>query len=232
MFAAKTTIPLNTPSIRVAVVDDHQLVRTGLIQMIHSLPGFEVVLEAGNGKEFQDKIQRLSPPEIILLDIQMPIMDGYETALWIHTHLPLARVLVVSMIIRETAVIRMLQLGVYGFLSKDATLEDLQHALICISEKKYYVNELAGTRMFHFIAEHPHKNTMSETPEITDREFIFLRRCCSELTYRQIADSMQVSPRTIDTYRDHLFEKLQVKSRVGLVIYALRSGLIQVDDLM
>lgn len=230
MFNAATTNPLNGKKVRVAVVDDHHLVRTGLIQMIHSLTGFEVVLEAANGREFQEKIQRLSPPEIVMLDIRMPEMDGYETAFWIQAHFPEIRVLVVSMVVREEAVIRMLRLGVFGFISKDASLEDFKKALLCISEKKYYMNELVGSRMFHYVTAHTEKVEPLPYPEITNREFIFLRYCCTELSYREIAKRMYVSPRTIDTYRDHLFEKLRVTSRVGLVLFAIKNKLVEMGD--
>jgi DNA-binding NarL/FixJ family response regulator len=217
---------------KVAVVDDHQLVRTGLVQMVQSLPGWEVTIEASNGKDFIDQTHLLAPPDIVLLDIRMPIMDGYETALWIRSHLPETRVLVVSMVSREPAVIRMLRLGVYGFITKNSTQAELHQALSRIQQKQFHVNELVGNRIFHYFSENSTEQLPDEKNTITDREFIFLRKCCSELTYRQIAKEMYVSPRTIDTYRDHLFEKLQVRTRVGLVIYALRTGLIEVDDLV
>ncbi|MEI6583462.1 MAG: response regulator transcription factor [Chitinophagia bacterium] len=217
---------------KVAVVDDHQLVRIGLVQMVQALPGWEVTIEAANGKDFIDQTNLLSPPDIVLLDIRMPIMDGYETALWIRSHLPETRVLVVSMVSREPAIIRMLRLGVYGFITKESTQAELHQALIRIQQKQFHVNELVGNRIFHYFSENSTEQLPDEKNDITDREFIFLRKCCSELTYRQIAKEMHVSPRTIDTYRDHLFEKLQVRTRVGLVIYALRTGLIEVDDLV
>jgi len=217
---------------KVAVVDDHQLVRTGLMQMVQSLPGWEVTIEAANGKDFIDQTNLLSPPDIVLLDIRMPIMDGYETALWIRSHLPETRVLIVSMVSREPAVIRMLRLGIYGFITKDTNTAELHQALKRIQQKQFHVNELVGNRIFHYFSDSTTEQLPDEKNDITDREFIFLRKCCSELTYRQIAKEMHVSPRTIDTYRDHLFEKLQVRTRVGLVIYALRTGLIEVDDLV
>ena len=217
---------------KVAVVDDHQLVRTGLVQMVQALPGWEVTIEAANGKDFIDQTNLLSPPDIVLLDIRMPIMDGYETALWIRSHLPETRVLIVSMVSREPAVIRMLRLGIYGFITKDTNTAELHQALKRIKQKQFHVNELVGNRIFHYFSDNTTEQLPDEKNDITDREFIFLRKCCSELTYRQIAKEMHVSPRTIDTYRDHLFEKLQVRTRVGLVIYALRSGLIEVDDLV
>jgi DNA-binding NarL/FixJ family response regulator len=217
---------------KVAVVDDHQLVRTGLVQMVQSLPGWEVTIEAANGKDFIDQTHLLAPPDIVLLDIRMPIMDGYETALWIRSHLPETRVLVVSMVSREPAVIRMLRLGIYGFITKDTNTAELHQALKRIQQKQFHVNELVGNRIFHYFSDSTTEQLPDDKNDITDREFIFLRKCCSELTYRQIAKEMYVSPRTIDTYRDHLFEKLQVRTRVGLVIYALRTGLIEVDDLV
>jgi two-component system invasion response regulator UvrY len=217
---------------KVAVVDDHQLVRTGLVQMVQALPGWVVTIEAANGKDFIDQTNLLSPPDIVLLDIRMPIMDGYETALWIRSHLPETRVLIVSMVSREPAVIRMLRLGIYGFITKDTNTAELHQALKRIQQKQFHVNELVGNRIFHYFSDSSTEQLPDEKNDITDREFIFLRKCCSELTYRQIAKEMHVSPRTIDTYRDHLFEKLQVRTRVGLVIYALRTGLIEVDDLV
>jgi DNA-binding NarL/FixJ family response regulator len=217
---------------KVAVVDDHQLVRTGLVQMVQALPGWVVTIEAANGKDFIDQTNLLSPPDIVLLDIRMPIMDGYETALWIRSHLPETRVLIVSMVSREPAVIRMLRLGIYGFITKDTNTAELHQALKRIQQKQFHVNELVGNRIFHYFSDSTTEQLPDEKNDITDREFIFLRKCCSELTYRQIAKEMHVSPRTIDTYRDHLFEKLQVRTRVGLVIYALRTGLIEVDDLV
>ena len=217
---------------KVAVVDDHQLVRTGLVQMVQALPGWVVTIEAANGKDFIDQTNLLSPPDIVLLDIRMPIMDGYETALWIRSHLPETRVLIVSMVSREPAVIRMLRLGIYGFITKDTNTAELHQALKRIQQKQFHVNELVGNRIFHYFSDSTTEQLPDEKNDITDREFIFLRKCCSELTYRQIAKKMHVSPRTIDTYRDHLFEKLQVRTRVGLVIYALRTGLIEVDDLV
>ena len=217
---------------KVAVVDDHQLVRTGLVQMVQALPGWVVTIEAANGKDFIDQTNLLSPPDIVLLDIRMPIMDGYETALWIRSHLPETRVLIVSMVSREPAVIRMLRLGIYGFITKDTNTAELHQALKRIQQKQFHVNEVVGNRIFHYFSDSTTEQLPDEKNDITDREFIFLRKCCSELTYRQIAKEMHVSPRTIDTYRDHLFEKLQVRTRVGLVIYALRTGLIEVDDLV
>ena len=217
---------------KVAVVDDHQLVRTGLVQMVQALPGWVVTIEAANGKDFIDQTNLLSPPDIVLLDIRMPIMDGYETALWIRSHLPETRVLIVSMVSREPAVIRMLRLGIYGFITKDTNTAELHQALKRIQQKQFHVNELVGNRIFHYFSDSTTEQLPDEKNDITDREFIFLRKCCSELTYRQIAKEMHVSPRTIDTYRDHLFEKLQVRTRVGLVLYALRTGLIEVDDLV
>jgi len=217
---------------KVAVVDDHQLVRAGLVQMVQALPGWVVTIEAANGKDFIDQTNLLSPPDIVLLDIRMPIMDGYETALWIRSHLPETRVLIVSMVSREPAVIRMLRLGIYGFITKDTNSAELHQALKRIQQKQFHVNELVGNRIFHYFSDSTTEQLPDEKNDITDREFIFLRKCCSELTYRQIAKEMHVSPRTIDTYRDHLFEKLQVRTRVGLVIYALRTGLIEVDDLV
>ena len=113
----------------VALVDDHELLRSGLASMINSFEGFKVIMEAGNGKEFMEALKNNKPPAIVLLDINMPLMDGFETAEWIKANMPETRVLVLSMLENDIAIIRMLKNGARGYLLKDSKPKVFKQAL-------------------------------------------------------------------------------------------------------
>lgn len=214
----------------IALVDDHTLLRQGLAAFIRTFPQYEVMLEADNGADFVEKIKTSRSPEIVLLDVNMPRMNGYETASWIKQHLPLTRILVLSMVEHDTAIIRMLRLGARGYLLKDSDPKVLLHALNSVRDHGFFINELVSNRMLHYLqdAHGGNGNDMGAAVHLTDRELHFLQLACTEKTYKEIADDMFVSPRTVDSYRDGLFEKLQIKSRVGLVLYAIKNGIVQV----
>ena len=211
----------------VALVDDHVLLRNGLANLIRSFGEYSVLFEAGNGNDF---IQQLKPrvlPDIVLLDINMPEMDGYETALWIRRHYPGIKTLALSMYDTDNSIIRMLKNGVKGYILKDADPAELKLALESVISKGFYYSELVTGKLIHTI------NTLDATePQVrhvlrlNDRELEFLKLACTECTYKEIAEQMYLSPRTIDGYRDTLFEKLNVKTRVGLVLYAIRNGIV------
>lgn len=212
--------------IRIAVADDHRLYRKGLIQLIESLGAeFEVVLEVGNGQELIDKLAQQDLPSLIILDLDMPVLNGYETALQLSQSYPDLPILVVSMHDDETALIRMLKAGVKGFLSKDVEPEELKQALLSISQKGYYYTDILTGKLILALHE-----TTTPHSELNEREMHFLELCCTELTYKEMADKMCLSPKTIDGYRAALFEKLEAKSRVGLVLYAIKNRLVDLHS--
>ncbi len=213
---------MNTRETKVALVDDHELLRNGLAGIINKFDGYRVVFEAGNGEEFINQLSRNESPDIILLDISMPKMDGYETAKWITKNLPEGRILVLSMLDHETAVIRMIQAGARGYIVKDCKPSVLKEAFDHICTTGYYSNDLVSSRYIHLISEG--KTDQITTTGITDKEKSFLTLACSDLTYKEIAHRMNASPRTIDNYRDSLFDKFDIKSRVGLALFAIKSG--------
>lgn len=210
--------------LRIAVVDDHRLYRKGLINLIDSLgEHFEVVLEAGNGQEFISLLGTSEQPDIVILDVEMPVMDGIETAAYLQSNYPALPILVISMIEDEVTLIRMLKLGVKGYLSKDVEPAELNEALLSISQKGYYYTDLLTGKLILSL-------NLESSPSqlLNDRELRFIELCCSEYTYKEIADRMFLSPKTIDGYRAALFEKLDVKSRVGLVLHAIKNGLFRI----
>ena len=209
-----------------ALVDDHALLRNGLASLIREL-GYKVLFECGNGDELIKTLSSNADPDIILLDINMPKKDGYETALWLKSHKPLIKILALSMYDDEAAIIKMLKNGAGGYILKDTDPSELKRALESLTIKGYYYSEMVTGRLIHSI-NNIDDNIESKTKIIlSNRETDFLKLAATEMTYKEIADVMHVSPRAVDGYREFLFEKLDVKSRVGLVLYAIKSGLVK-----
>lgn len=213
----------------VALVDDHELLRTGLASIINSFDGFKVILEANNGQHFIEKIAAKTPPDIVLLDITMPIMDGYDTAIWIKQHFPDTKVVVLSMLENDTAIIRMLKNGARGYILKDSKPKIFKEALDNVRDSGYYINDLVSNKLMQYINhEENFDGDAFVLNSLSENETAFLKWICTEKTYKEIADEMCLSPRTIDTYRDNLFKKLDVKTRVGLAIFAIKNGIVNI----
>lgn len=207
--------------IQIALVDDHRLFRSGIASLISEFKGFQVIFEAGNGEELTNKLTPKVQPDIILLDINMPIMDGTETARWLRKNYPNINIIILSMFGDAEKVLEMVKMGVKGYLLKDAEPHEFEQALQKVSQGEVYYPEFV-TR--HIINSFNHK---PELIKLNSRELEFLKLAATELTYKEIADTMCISARTVDGYRDQLFEKLQIKSRVGLVLYAIKNKLIE-----
>ena len=212
--------------VTVVLVDDHVLLRNGLANLIESFGYYKVLFEADNGKQFIEKLSPKLVPDIILMDINMPVMDGYETALWVRDHHPTVKILALSMYDNENAVIRMFKVGARGYILKDCEPGELKLALGAIYTKGFYYSEMVTGKLIHNINTLDDKESQAKSIiKLNDREMSFLRLTCTELTYKEIADKMILSPRTIDGYRDDLFQKLNIKTRVGLVMYAIKNGI-------
>ncbi|MBS1620619.1 MAG: response regulator transcription factor [Bacteroidetes bacterium] len=209
--------------ISVALVDDHVLLRNGLATLVKMI-GFNVLFEADHGEELIKKINSGLLPEVVLMDINMRVLDGYDATGWIKQHHPEIKVLALTMVDDENAIIKMLKCGARGYLLKECSAAELKNAIKTVAEKGFYYSEMVTGRLIHNISV-PDNEAVNHTAHLTDKEIEFLKLACSELTYKEIAYKMKVSPRTIDTYRDHLFEKLELKTRTGLAIYAIKNGL-------
>lgn len=210
----------------IALVDDHKLLRAGLASLINSMDGFHVLFEADNGKDFINQAATMPKPDVVLLDITMPEMNGYQTASWIKENLDDTKVLTLSVTRDETAVIRMIRVGARGYLLKDSTPATFKAALTQVCEEGFYFNELVSPKLLY--NAHSKKND-DLLPNITERELTFLQYACTELNHREIAKKMCISPRTVDSYRDALFAKLNITTRTGLVLYAIKTGLVVID---
>jgi DNA-binding NarL/FixJ family response regulator len=210
----------------IALADDHVLLRKGLASLVQNL-GYTVTLEVDNGQELIKKLEAGAEPDLVLMDINMPVMDGYEATKWIKNNRPMIKVLALSMYDDENAIMKMLRSGARGYILKDSEPAELRLALDAVVQKGYYYSELVTGKLIHSI-NHTEDETIGNTVKLNDRELEFLKLTCSELTYKEIAAQMHLSPRTIDGYRDALFEKLEIKTRTGLAIYAIKNGIVQI----
>ncbi|RYF89563.1 MAG: response regulator transcription factor [Chitinophagaceae bacterium] len=214
--------------LKVASVDDHRLFRKGLLSLLEMVSTeIEVLFEADNGKDMQQKIDANNLPSIILMDISMPEMDGFQSVAWLNKHHPSVKVLVVSMVENEESVIRMLKLGVKGYLSKDVEPQELGNALSAIDSRGFYYTDFITGKLVHTLQQGAGIEQEKAELALTAKEKTFLEMACSEMTYNDIATAMFLSPKTVDGYRNTLFAKLKVKSRVGLALYAVKHGYIK-----
>jgi DNA-binding NarL/FixJ family response regulator len=214
---------------QIAIVDDHMMFRKGLAALVNLFPGYKVLWDAGDGAECIRQLEAGVVPDILLMDIAMPGMDGYAVTAWVRDHLPGIRVLALSTMDGETAIIRMIRSGARGYVLKDANPDELKKAFDDLLGLGFYYNDLVSRKIIqsvHLFAED--ERHIDGGDRLSDRETLFLQLICSERTYYDIAREMFVSERTVDGYRDGLFRKLHIGSRVGLVLYAIRNGIVKV----
>lgn len=206
----------------IVIVDDHILIAQALKGIIENFENFEVLYECENGKDLQGKIKLKKPiPDVVLLDVSMPIMDGFETAKWLKENHPEVLIMTLSMQNDDQSVIKMIKSGSNGYLLKNSHPAELEKALNRLLNDGYYYPDWASKIVFASLGE---KNTTTETIKLTEREREFLKYTITEMSYKEIAEKMFCSPRTVESYRDSLFEKLELKTRVGLAVFALKNG--------
>jgi two-component system invasion response regulator UvrY len=212
--------------IRVGLADDHTMFRRGIISILNESDRFTVVAEGANGKELIQAIEHLkTPPDVCLLDINMPKLNGYETLQHLRAQYPEMKFLVLTMLEHEFVIIKMLRLGANGYLLKEDDPNDLKRAIETVYEKSFYHTDLVNGHLISIV-----QNGLEyKKIVLSDHEQKFLEYSCSEMTYKEIAVLMKVSARTVEGYRDMLFDKLNVKSRTGLAIYALKLGLATLE---
>jgi len=212
--------------IKVALADDHVLLRNALASLINTFGDCKVIHEANNGRELIEFLKNGYLPDVTVLDLNMPEMDGYETARFIQKHFPQVQVLMLTMYDSELSLIRLLQAGAKGFLKKDIHPSELKFAIHSVmSSGYYYSNSTTGKLVNLFRSGNDKKNPL-QSVMLTEQELEFLKLTCSDSTYKEIAQKMKLNPRSVDNLRDQLFIKLDVKSRVGLATVAIRNGIV------
>jgi len=213
--------------IKIAIADDHQLVRQGVSRILTE-SGHEVVIQADTGKDLLEQLKHKSEEiEIVLLDINMPEMGGVEAAQAISDNYPKLKVIAMSALDDDLNVIRMLRAGARAYVLKSASQEELNRAVRDVESKGYHFSDMVSGKLVKTVQSPEPNSNVSTGVSFSDRDVEFMRLFCTDMTNTEIADKMCVSPRTTEGWRKNLCEKLHVKTRVGIVLWALRSGLVK-----
>lgn len=224
-----------TAPVKLSIVDDHNLFRKGIVNLIkNASEDYTITVEAGDGNDLISQLHglRKNLPDIIMVDIKMPNKDGFETVHWLKSNYPHIKVVVLSMFNDEKSVIRMLKLGVDGYLTKNIEPEEFFEALQSVTKKGYcYSDFLTGTLIHSVKNEQAGGSPQEIWLALSEREKEFVRLTCTEMTYSEIAVEMKLSAKTIDGYRDNVFSRFKVRSRVGIVLYAIKNDIIPVSAL-
>ncbi|MFZ9303554.1 MAG: response regulator [Sediminibacterium sp.] len=213
--------------IKVVMADDHILLRNALASLINNSDSCKVIAEASNGKELIDSITKENYPDVAIVDLNMPVMDGHDTAVNLQKNHPNIKVLMLTMYDSELALIRLLKAGVKGFMKKDIHPKELLHAIQSVHENGYYYSAQTSSKLAGLFRDQD-DTPILEKITLSDSEIEFLKHVCSEQTYKEIAFELGMNPRAIDGMRDNLFNRLDVKSRVGLAMYAIRHGIVPI----
>jgi DNA-binding NarL/FixJ family response regulator len=206
----------------IAIADDHAMFRKTLAVLINLFPDYKVLFDAPNGKEFINQLNPEQLPDIALLDINMPVMDGYATAAWLHENYPSLKILVLSTMEDETSIIKMIKCGAKGYVLKDADPSELKFSFDEILTHDYFYNEPGDSS---FNASGIMDISTDTLVKFTQAEVAFLKYAGTELAYKDIAAKMNMNMHTLEIMRNALFTKLGVKTRVGLAIYAIKNEL-------
>lgn len=208
--------------IKIIIVDDHLLFSQSLSYLISKYKEFEVIGSYTNGKEFISAFdtENFILPNIVLLDVNMPIMDGIETMKWIKEQHSELKVLALSVNDDEETIMKMITNGAKGYLLKDTDPKTFKEAMLEVYNKGFYYTEIVSGFLINKLNQNENKIVLK------DREVEFIKLACTEKTYKEIADGMCLSPKTIDGYRENLFQKLELKTRIGLVLYAIKNKIV------
>jgi DNA-binding NarL/FixJ family response regulator len=213
----------------IAIVDDHTLFRKGLASLIAVFPDYKVLFDASTGKDFIAQLNPKKLPDIVLMDISMPEMDGFATTEWLKNNHPQVKVLALSTMDSETAIIKMIKCGAKGYVLKDADLSELKEAFSELMRLGFYYNDIVSRKVMQSLTQLvDDKSELSAFMNLNENELTFIKLACSEKTYQQIAKEMFKSEKTIDGYRADIFQKLNISSRVGLAMFAIKQGLVTV----
>lgn len=211
--------------IRIAYADDHHLVRQGIIGLLETIGEIEIVIETGTGDELLRQLHRVEElPDICILDISMPGMNGFEVIREIRRHWPRLKVLVLTVFAQESYVIRMIRNGANGYLSKACSGAEMRDAINGILTIGTHYSELMTAQLTRAV-----RNLEILVPSLTERERELLKHVVTDHTYAEIAETMETTPRSIEGLRDSLFRKLNVSSRVALALYAVQSGEVPIQ---
>lgn len=210
--------------IQIAIADDHQLFRKSFILLLQCIPNIKVALEVSNGQELLDGLNK-KQIDLVLLDLQMPFLNGFETAEHINTHYPKLPILILSVLNDLDSLQKILKFKISGYLSKNASIDDLQLAIELVTNGGYFF-EKGIIKLIDIINQTKDNRSII----ITERELEIIQLYACEYNSKQIAQQLSLSWRTIDKHKENLIDKTNSKSFVGVLIYALKNNLINFDN--
>lgn len=212
----------------IALVDDHALLRSGLASLLKDF-GYTVLFEADNGVRLQEKLKTNPLPHVILMDINMPEMDGMETTLWLKQNYPQIKVLALSMLDEETTIITMIRNGAKGYVLKDCEPDELNAAITSVLERDFYHSELISKKLIQGLANGNGEGAAAGFTKLrfSEKELEYINLFCTELSYKEIAARLHVSPRTVEDHSYAIQEKMGVRTRIGLVLFAIKNGVVK-----
>lgn len=217
------------PPIKVAIADDHKIFRSGVINTLTPYANINVVFEAEDGEHLLEIMQE-QQPDVILMDLKMPKMDGIQATIKVKEKFPDVKVIILTMYEDDNFIVHLVENGANAYLLKNAEPEEIYEAICTTFDKGFYFNENVNLALLKKVL---HKNKQQFKPtfknevQLSDRELEVLKLICNEFTTQEISEQIFLSPRTVEGLRQKLLEKLTVKNTVGLVLYAFRNGLIE-----
>ena len=212
--------------INIAVIDDQQLFRKGLISLLKENKSLNILFEAENGQDLFEKLKtRTQFPKVILLDIEMPVMDGIETTKRLKQKYPEIKIIILTMHDEEEMIVHLIETGAHGFLPKNEDIESVIDAIYSVHENGYFFNDRISKAMVKGLLNSKKIKPSFNEVDLNERELEILRLLCKEHTSPEIAEKMHLSNKTIDNYRLNLCKKLGVRNSIGLVMYAAKKGL-------
>ena len=214
-------------TIKLGIIDDHKIFRNGLKATLEDCEELDLVLEASNGKELVGLLTDKSP-DVLLMDIKMPEMDGIQTATYVRQHYKHIKILALSMFNEDKYIVDMMKAGASGYLLKNAEPEEIIEAISTVYHKGFYFNEHLSITLIKQLVVNDHVEQPNNKADLNEREIEVLKLVCQECSNQEIADKIFLSVRTVEGYRARLFEKTNSKNLVGLVIYAIKRGIISV----
>jgi len=221
---------MNSPDlfkvIKIVIADDHALFRAGVRTALSDKKDIELIAEAENGAQLLDMLKNIEP-DVVLLDIQMPVMDGITVLPEIRKLHPGVRIIILSMYNDHSMISKLMEIGANSYLTKNSDSATIYEAIKTCYEQEFYFNELTNKAVLSGLRTKRHENTLAEDAQLNDKERRILKLMCEEKTTKEIADIVEISPRTVEAIRDKLKAKTGAKSMAGLVMYAVKHGILK-----
>ncbi|MDZ4663593.1 MAG: response regulator transcription factor [Bacteroidota bacterium] len=213
--------------INVGIVDDQLMFRQGMISVLKDYDELNISLEASDGKELLTMLENGNVPDVLLLDLEMPLMNGIETLQIIREKKIDVKVLIITMHDEEEMVVHLIEKGANGFLAKNEAIENVVEAITAVKQNNYFFNDKFSKAILHNLMSTEKIEPKFASTKLNERELQIVQHICDELTNKEIAARLNLSNRTVDGYRERILRKIRAKNTAGIVMYAIKFKLIK-----